>query len=306
MAARKFARGARPSARHKLAAATPHRIRGTTPPQFIVIPSQLSMWLNDVDGDCVTAEEAFAKAAYAVMLGQPELFIQDATVQAWATAHGVLNGAELADVLTWMAQAGFSQGGAVYDDGPATTVDWTNAAALQNAISIGPVKIGVAAAQLENVPNIGEKNGWFATGFSKDTSEDHCVSLCGYGSLFYLSQQLGVALQAGANGSLPGYAMFTWDSIGIIDVPSMLAITGEAWLRSPTTEGAGPVPTPTPPVPVPPLPSPSPQPLFTVNVPSPIQKGRKIELTAPVNVPAGEYGWVSMTGRPGVPRVPVE
>jgi hypothetical protein len=29
--------------------------------------------------------------------------------------------------------------------------------------------------------------------------------------------------------------LFTWNSIGIIDVPSMLAITQEAWLRNPTT-----------------------------------------------------------------------
>jgi hypothetical protein len=29
--------------------------------------------------------------------------------------------------------------------------------------------------------------------------------------------------------------MFTWDSIGVIDQPSMLAITHEAWLRQPTT-----------------------------------------------------------------------
>jgi len=35
--------------------------------------------------------------------------------------------------------------------------------------------------------------------------------------------------------SQQGYAMFTWDSIGIIDQPSMLAITHEAWLRNPTT-----------------------------------------------------------------------
>jgi hypothetical protein len=39
----------------------------------------------------------------------------------------------------------------------------------------------------------------------------------------------------GVDGSKPGYAMFTWGSIGIIDVPSMVAITHEAWLRTPTT-----------------------------------------------------------------------
>ena len=39
----------------------------------------------------------------------------------------------------------------------------------------------------------------------------------------------------GVDGTQPGYAMFTWNSIGIIDVPSMIAITQEAWLRQPTT-----------------------------------------------------------------------
>jgi hypothetical protein len=29
--------------------------------------------------------------------------------------------------------------------------------------------------------------------------------------------------------------MFTWDSIGIVDQRSMIAITHEAWLRDPTT-----------------------------------------------------------------------
>ena len=40
---------------------------------------------------------------------------------------------------------------------------------------------------------------------------------------------------SGVNGAKPGYALFSWGSIGIIDVPSMVAITHEAWLRTPTT-----------------------------------------------------------------------
>jgi hypothetical protein len=39
----------------------------------------------------------------------------------------------------------------------------------------------------------------------------------------------------GVNGTQPGYALFTWGGIGIIDFPSLLAITHEAWLRTPTT-----------------------------------------------------------------------
>jgi hypothetical protein len=189
------------------------------------------MWLNDVDGDCVTAEEAFAKAATST----PELFITDATVLAWATANGVLDGAELTQVLDLMQSAGFEQDGQTYDDGPFTSVDWTNAATLQNAISQGPVKIGVAADQLENAVGTADMppNGWIATGFQPDTNLDHCVSLCGFGEIGWLANQLGVG--SPVPGDTPAYALFTWSSVGIIDVPSMLAITGEAWLRNPVT-----------------------------------------------------------------------
>src|SRR5271156_92324 len=228
-------RGARPSPRHRLASAMPHRIVGATPPQILWNPAKLSMWLNDVDGDCVTAEEAFAKACWV-----PEIFITDATVGAWATKNGVLNGADLTSVLDLMQNAGFPQDGQIYNDGPFSSVDWTNTAALQNAIAQGPVKIGVAADQLENIVPNPPTNGWVATGFTADGNEDHCVSLCGYGTILWLAQKLagpggvpeGLAI---VDGAQPGYAMFTWDSIGIIDVPSMLAITGEAWLRNPVT-----------------------------------------------------------------------
>jgi hypothetical protein len=192
------------------------------------------MWLNDVDGDCVTAEEAFAKAC-----NSPEIFIADDTVKAWATANGVLNGADLITVLDTMETAGFSQDGKLYNDGKPTAVNWHDAAMLQNAIAQGPVKIGVAAEQLENVVPDPPRNGWFATGFQPDQNEDHCVSLCGFGTIEWLAQQLlgDNPLSGGelVSGMSPGYAMFTWNSIGVIDVPSLLAICGEAWLRNPTT-----------------------------------------------------------------------
>jgi hypothetical protein len=31
------------------------------------------------------------------------------------------------------------------------------------------------------------KSGWFATGFKQDNNEDHCVSLCGYGTISWLA-----------------------------------------------------------------------------------------------------------------------
>ena len=103
-------RGAIPSPRHKLAAATPHVIKGPTPARMLRHPSVLSFWLNDTEGDCVTAEEAFAKACWV-----PEIFITPVEVQEWANAHGVLNGAMISDVLDWMQTSGFAL---TFCDGP--------------------------------------------------------------------------------------------------------------------------------------------------------------------------------------------
>lgn len=209
----------------------PHRALGPMPTQFLWKPAQLSTWHNLDEGVCVTSEEAFAKACH-----DPEIFITDDTVQTWATLHGVLDGAVVSEVLDTMVDQGFLQDGVRYNDGTAVAVDWTNAMVLQNAIFQGPVKIGVAADQLENAV-VGDPpvNGWFATGFQSDSNTDHCVSLCGYGTIVWLAAQLGVEGNLNVDGRDPGYALFTWGSIGVIDVPSMLAITSEAWLRSPST-----------------------------------------------------------------------
>jgi len=228
---RTLGRGALPTPRHLLAGATPYSVTIGAPPTHLVVPKKLSMWGNDVHGDCCTAEEAFAKACHS-----PEIFISDSVVMQWATRHGVLEGANLHEILQWMQTDGFVQGGHTYDDGPFYSLDWTNAATLTSAIAQGPVKIGGAADQLETTWHANKgKNGWFATGYTNDANEDHCVSLCGYGSLQWLAQQFNVKLPAGTDGSKPGYALFTWDSVGIIDQPSMIAITHEAWLRNPTT-----------------------------------------------------------------------
>jgi len=224
-------RGATPTPRHLLAGAAPYAMAIGAPPTHLVRPKKLSMWGNYDHGDCVTAEEAFAKACHS-----PEIFITDKEVMSWAQQHGVLEGANLHQVLQWMQTGGFVQKGHLYDDGPFYSLDWTNAAVLTSAISQGPVKIGIAADQLEAVWKANKgRSGWFATGFQTDTNEDHCVSLCGYGTMQWLAQELNVKVPVGVDGTKPGYAMFTWDSIGIIDQPSMIAITHEAWLRTPTT-----------------------------------------------------------------------
>ena len=225
----RFMRGASPSPRHRLCAAMPHVPTLQIPSQFLWNPAQLSMWGNDVDGDCTVAEEAFAKSATA------NVFIPDAEVIAWAKKNGAINGDTLIDVLDKMRSGGFALDGKNYTDGAPTSVDWTNAYVLQNAIAQGPVKIGVAADQLQNTVANPPENGWFATGFKPDQDIDHCVSLCGYGPIAWLASELGVVVPDAVDGTAPAYALFTWKSIGIIDVPSLLAICGEAWLRNQTT-----------------------------------------------------------------------
>jgi hypothetical protein len=242
-------RGARPSPRHKLASTAPHRIVGDTPPKFANVPAKLSMWLNDSEGDCVSAEEFFAKAATTT----PEACATDAEVSAFVDPNGLANGADLTQVMDLVIKEGLVIGGEKYSDGGYTAVDWTTDAVLRNAIAQGPVKIGVAAGQLQNC-GAGNANGWFLLGARQDQNIDHCVSLCGYGTVADCAAAVGVAVPSGVDGTQPAYLLFTWSTIGVIDRPSLLAICGEAWLRTPTTINVGPGPIPTPP---PPQPTPS-------------------------------------------------
>jgi len=248
-------RGAFQSPRHKAFAAHPH-VASSVPDSWGVVPAQLSMWGNSTYGDCVSAEEAAAKAQYSTMCGLPETFISDSEVISWASANGFLDGANLTDVMEAMAKSGMTAGGVTYDNGPYQSVDWTNDATVSSAIYHGPVKLGVAAAQLQNV--VGSTSGWFATGFSQDSNSDHCVNLCGFGTAQQLATLMNVGVPTGVDPASRCYLLFTWDTIGIIDQPSMIAITSEAWLRTPTTVGQSPTPPPTPPVPTPPPTPPTP------------------------------------------------
>jgi hypothetical protein len=237
MANRTPLRGAVASPRNKLVAAPQYKALAGAPPNFIQIPPfPLSDWGNASSpgvpgyGDCVTAEEAFAKTC-----GSPAILLSRDEVINWASVHNVLNGAQLDDVLEKMQNDGFYRNPIYFDDGEYVSVNWESSALLQSAITQGPVKLGVNADQLSRVWQNADHNGWFATGFHSNPNIDHCTSLCGYGTLAWLAQQLKAAVPAGVDGSEQGYAMFTWGTIGIIDTASVIAITGEAWLRQPTT-----------------------------------------------------------------------
>ncbi len=251
-----FARGAIPTPRHKLLAAAPHVIVAVPPPQFSVVPKQLSPWGNEKDGDCVSAEEAFAKAWWSVFCGLPETFIPEAEVVRWASKYGFLNGAGLTEVMDEMSHDGFTVDTHNYKDGGYKGVDYSNEDILHSALTVGPVKIAIDANALPD--SAGFHNGWWTVNSNRHTNPDHCVGIGGYGPASYLFDQLGVPLPAGLTGSTPGYHLFTWSSIGFVTYPWIMGTCVEAWVRNPTTLGQVPGPTPVPPVPVPPGPTPIP------------------------------------------------
>lgn len=249
-----FARGAIPSPRHVLLSATPHKL-GAFPPQFAVVPKQLSMWGNQTYGDCVTAEEAYAKACWSIMCGLPETFITEQHVIDWANKHGFLNGANLVDVLVAMQKDGLQDATAhAFLNGGYNGVDYSNEMVLQSAIFSGPVKIAIDANALP--PGAGNQQGWYSISGGNYPSTDHCVGLSAYGTAKYLYEQLGVALPSGLDPNTPGYLLFTWNTIGFVTHAWIMGTVTEAWVRNPTTVGQVP---PTP-VPVPPTPTPVPVP----------------------------------------------
>jgi hypothetical protein len=214
---------------------------------MIPTPAQMSYWDNSSYGDCVSAEEWWAKMVYPSWYDKtkPFNFMSQSSCVQWAFTHGYLFGADLTSVMDSMASSGPNYNGTTYTDGPYVSVDYTNRTTLCSAIFQGPVKLGVAAGPLQNVVN--GANGWFLVNAGKDTNYDHCIGMWGYGTISYLASALGVQVPAGTDGTKFGYGLFTWDTMGIADEPSFLNIVEEAWLRNPTTPQTPPgPPTPTP------------------------------------------------------------
>ena len=226
-----------PSPNQELASARPYRGGGSAPESFLAWPIEIGSWGNEKAINSSWAEEAFAKAC-----AEPKVFIPTDVVLSASRECGSSNFA------SFMQTHGFQMDRKAYLDGPFNLVDWTNAAALNGAIAnVGPVKIGVASANLvsgsQGQVTLGKvtpgKSGWAIYGLPTGQPENHCASLCGYGPLAAL---VDLFERRGVNVNLPSgmptglcYAMFTWGSIGIVDRQSLMNITGEAWVRNPTT-----------------------------------------------------------------------
>lgn len=259
----KYPRGLKKTPRYKLVSAK-HFLRDgiKIPSQILMLPKQLSMWGNDQYGDCVSASEAARIAAYSVYCGLPETFIPEATLIAWAQKGGYLNGADLTDVMTDRQTRGMADAnGKLYLAGPYATVDYSNEPALQAALTIGPVNLGIDADALPS--GAGNANGWFASGGSPGqfSNEDHCVPLFGFGptpALFAaINATFNVNIQVPPNFPPTAYLIFTWNTIGVVDHTWIMSTAGEAWIQNPTTVGQTPSPQPSPT----PTPTPTPTPM---------------------------------------------
>ncbi len=255
-------RGARLSSRNALAQAQPHRALIGAPPSFFRLAAKvpLSMYGNDQYGDCVTAEEYSAKAAWGIVGTNQEAID---TARKW----GGLNGADLATILDY-ATHGFTVGGAVVQDGVKQSVNYCDYAALCNAIYQDQVKIAVGANALESA-GAGSGRPWiFLT--ARMESIDHCIGLAGYGTLAECCAAIGLQVPAGADPTLPSVVAETWSDYGVCPwehglLPIMDSTpdngNSEAWIRMPNTvNGPNPPPPPGPPPVPPPTPGPGPCP----------------------------------------------
>jgi hypothetical protein len=237
------------SSRHKLARSCPFKPAAAIPDQYITPIRKWSKWLNDQYGVCTTSEECCnIDCAWADI-------VDDKTMYNWCRKHGFVNGADLPEVMEAMVSDPI---GGTYSDGDYFSVDWTDEAVLRAAIyeSQSSVKIAIAADQLRPTA-AGESQGWVLTGARKDRSIDHCVGLVGYGTAKFILESLGAKVPSTLDPNKKGYCMFTWGTLGFIDQASLDAITGEAYVRKPSSLKNGKTPTPVNPPP-PPTPIPDP------------------------------------------------
>jgi len=225
--------GAFPTPNHELAAGQPFRPRTAAPDKVLLWPIEIGSWGNDTTDGSPWAEEAFAKAC-----AEPKVFLPADLVRRTAQECGSSNFAQ------FMQTRGFHFDSRIWLDGPFHSLDWTKPASLNAALAeAGPVKIGIAAGALTDASVCGRvtpgTSGWAIYGLPPGLPEDHCASLCGYGSLADL---VGLFKQRSVSVDIPPgmpqdlcYALFARGSIGIVDRKSLMSITSEAWIRNPTT-----------------------------------------------------------------------
>jgi len=238
-----FLTGAKPTPSHKLQALPPYYALYEPPAMWSRVPPKLDVWGNSTYGDCVSAEEAFAKACY----DGNEIFIDASIVVSWARKHGYLNGADLVEVMDSMAQNGFMVGSQEYKDGPHQVVNFSDEAQLRSAIAMAPVKISIDSSALPS--GAGNNQGWWTLGSGRGSNQDHCVALSMYGAAGFIFKMLSLPLPSGLPADQDGYGLFTWATIGFVTHKWLMNSSNEMHVRNPTTIGVPPLILPPPPPP---------------------------------------------------------
>jgi hypothetical protein len=226
-------------------------IGGTAPANYGVLPPKMSALGNNKYGCCVSSEEFARLQVYSVMRNLPEVTPTDDECISFARQHGLLNGADLSNVMDIAARDGTTIGGTVYKEGPPQSVDWTKFEVLCPAIYTGPVKIAISAGPIENA-GAGSRNGWVLTGQRRNKATNHCVGLWSFGTAQFLADLMhttyNVSVSLGSLGpQAPCVVLYSWGTVGIVDMPSLSNITDEAYVRGPTVlPDFAPTPTPGP------------------------------------------------------------
>ena len=224
-----------------------------TPPPASCLQSgsyYLNMYSNDTYGCCTgSALVEIINYVYGVKV--------DPTVAlAWFRAHGILNGANELDVLTWAETDPVDVAGLAYKIGPSATLDYSDPVAIQAGIATNKaVYWGVDAGYLQQC--VGNSSGWVAPVINNyQQNYDHAVFSPDYGTLdecaTYLNKERGVTVTIGSlDPKMSCVTIDSWNTLGIVPMQTVLHTTGEAHvIESFPKPGVAPVnpppPTPTP------------------------------------------------------------
>lgn len=222
-----------PSPPYELAASQPYRASDLVPESALQWPIKLGDWKNSNLAEGSWAEEAFAKAC-----GDPKQFVPPEEVAEACLKCGPRNLAE------YMQTSGFRIGGNSYLNGPYFAVDWTKPEVLHSAVAReGPIKI-VVALRNSLTTNGRHSQAWLNSLRCLDAQRTavvfQCASIFGYGSSLALVDAFAehgaqVAPPHQESPNEPCYAVFMLRQFCILSRQSLLSITVEAWVRSPTT-----------------------------------------------------------------------
>ncbi len=258
-----FKLGLIPTPPEKVAQVSRFRASRAAIPKAVAFNPKLQMWGNDQYGDCVSAQEAFAKACCGVQ-------ISDQALISWADKHDLLNGAMLPDVMELFAQDPIMVDGHRYGDGPYQSVDYTDESAVCAALAQYKAPLNIAIDHSALPSGAGNQMGWYRLNVSGHyRSYDHCVGISGYGPASFMFPLYGAQVPAGVSPDKIVFGLFTWKTIGLIDISWLQAACSEMYVRNPTTTMDG-VPGPAPivvpgPDPIPPIPPVPPVPPTPIN-----------------------------------------